>query len=337
MHLRLIVIITDILILGGLIALFGLPFFQLTALAGLWLFFYYSTRLYDLEMLRARSILRENLVKAGIINLLAAGIFALISDIPSSALISVWGLGWIFSWGMREIAASWGKRALAKFQPQVKLPLSGSAGQKDLLKKIKTKDRAFYLALKRVLDLAVAIFVGILFSPLALLAGLLIKLEDRGPIFFKKTRLGLKRKPFLMIKFRTMTPEASFQAPQIKLTREKDSRITKIGRILRKTHLDEYPQLWNVLRGEMSFVGPRPELPEIAQKIEKIEPLYRLRYLAKPGMTGWVPLNYFYAYTMEDKIKGLEYDLYYLTHRSLTFDLSITLKTPSFMLGTQGR
>jgi lipopolysaccharide/colanic/teichoic acid biosynthesis glycosyltransferase len=134
-----------------------------------------------------------------------------------------------------------------------------------------------------------------------------------------------------------MTPEASYQAPKIKLTQEKDSRITKIGHILRKTHLDEYPQLWNVFKGEMSFVGPRPELPEIAEKIEKIEPLYALRYLAKPGMTGWVPLNYFYAHTMEDKIKGLEYDLYYLIHRSLTFDLSITLKTPSFMLGTQGR
>lgn len=305
---------------------------------GLWLFFYYALRLYDLPILQDKPALQENLIKAAALNFLFTLAIAKLTPLTAKPLMLVWFWGFVLSWLIRGLLSLWLKKTKDSRPTKIPLKTARAQGAKSLITQIKAQDTLIYQALKRALDLAVAILIGLLFAPLALLAALAIKLEDNGPLFFKQNRVGYQGKLFKFIKFRTMTPEASQKGLKNQITaQENDPRITRVGSILRRTHLDEYPQLWNVLRGEMSFVGPRPEQPKIARFLEKKEPLYKLRYLAKPGMTGWATLDYVYAHTLEEHWRKLEYDLYYLTHRNIWFDLAITIKTPSYMFGRQGR
>lgn len=188
---------------------------------------------------------------------------------------------------------------------------------------------------KRFLDLASALGLGLVGAPFGVLAAMLIRLESGGPVLYSQVRLGRGGRPFRLTKFRTMAVDAEKAGPQ--WSPENDPRITRVGRVLRRTHLDELPNLWAVLRGEMSMVGPRPERPEFVALLEREVPLYRARLTVAPGLTGWAQVNHDYGDTVEAATAKLEYDLYYVRHRSFWFDLGILARTLGRTLGWRGR
>jgi lipopolysaccharide/colanic/teichoic acid biosynthesis glycosyltransferase len=194
----------------------------------------------------------------------------------------------------------------------------------------------FYQVGKRLFDILGGL-VGVLI--LALIwpfVAILILVDSGRPVVFSQTRAGKGGKPYRIIKFRTMRVDAEKQGePQ--LAKEDDVRSTRVGRILRKTRVDEWPQFINVLRGEMSLVGPRPERPELMEYFEKQIPFYRARLLEKPGITGWSQVNFGYAATIEEMSVKLEYDLYYIKRRSAVLDLVIILRTLATVFGFRGR
>ena len=194
----------------------------------------------------------------------------------------------------------------------------------------------FYRWGKRALDIiggAIGVALLIAMAPFLSLA---IALESRGPVFFSQPRAGRGGQPFRIYKFRTMRP-APPEHEQGKWADDDEHRITRIGRILRKTHLDEFPQFINVLRGEMSLVGPRPEQPALIAKLEKEIPFYRARLLVKPGLTGWAQINHGYVASVHETEIKLEYDLYYIRHRNLWLDIFIILRTFGTIFGGRGR
>jgi len=179
--------------------------------------------------------------------------------------------------------------------------------------------------LKRLLDIglsSVGLVVGL---PLGLLIAAFIRLDSRGPIFYRQERVGRHEVVFSLIKFRSMIPGAEGQGAI--WASANDHRVTRIGRILRKLHLDELPQLWNILRGDMSFIGPRPERPEFVSALKAEIPFYSLRHVVKPGLTGWAQVNYRYAASIEDSREKLEFDLYYISRMSLLLDARIAART----------
>ncbi len=194
----------------------------------------------------------------------------------------------------------------------------------------------FYDMLKRLMDILgglVGVLVLVFFLPW--IAALTI-IDDGLPVFYLQERLSKGARPYKIIKFRTMRKDAEVQGePQ--LATEDDDRATRVGRILRKTHLDELPQFINVLRGEMSLVGPRAERPIFVEKFQRKIPFYRARLLVKPGVTGWAQVNYGYAATTDETLRKLEYDLYYIKRRSILLDMLIILRTPTTMLGMKGQ
>jgi len=183
----------------------------------------------------------------------------------------------------------------------------------------------FYVAVKRGIDVAAALIGLVLGGPVVLLAAVVIKLESHGPFIYLQTRTGLHDKPFKMWKLRSMRMDAEQHGP--KWASGADDRITRTGKILRKTRLDEVPQFWNILRGEMSLVGPRPERPEFVERLAREIPFYSQRHLVKPGLTGWAQINYPYGASTEDALNKLKYDLYYIKHSSPGLDLQIILRT----------
>jgi len=183
-------------------------------------------------------------------------------------------------------------------------------------------------------DVALALLGLTLCLPLLLLCAAAVWLDDRGPVFFSQSRVGKNRLPFQVYKFRTMREEIVNGDPY---THANDNRITRAGRILRALRLDELPQLWNVLRGDMSLIGPRAEWAKLVERYEKEIPCYHFRHLVKPGITGWAQVNYPYGANLEDTLRKLEYDLYYIRHFSFVLDASIVLKTIYVMLGGKGR
>lgn len=190
---------------------------------------------------------------------------------------------------------------------------------------------------KRVLDVVITSVAMILGAPLMLLSALAIKLEDglRAPVIYRQRRVGLYNKPFDVLKFRSMIPDA--EAPgEAKWAEKDDPRITKVGRVLRKLRFDELPQLINVLRGEMSIVGPRPERPEFVDQLKEKIAFYAERHTVKPGITGWAQLRYPYGSTEQDAIEKLQYDLYYVKNHSLLLDLMIMLQTAEVILWGKG-
>lgn len=194
----------------------------------------------------------------------------------------------------------------------------------------------FYELIKRFLDVVgglVGVVVLILLSPIIILGTLL----DTGfPLTYVQTRAGKGGHPYRIIKFRTMIPDAEKDGNAV-LAQEDDVRTTRWGRFLRKTRLDEWPQFINVLAGDMSLVGPRPERPELVEHFEELIPFYRARLLAKPGITGWAQVNFSYASNIEDMAVKLEYDLYYIKRRSIMLDLLIILRTTATVFGFRGR
>ncbi len=188
--------------------------------------------------------------------------------------------------------------------------------------------------LKRLGDLLVSALLLWLSAPLLLLAALLIKLEDDGPVFYGQVRSGLDGRPFQLWKLRSMCVNA--EASGVQWSGRGDARITRIGRLLRATRLDELPQLWAVLRGQMSLIGPRPERPEIELELAQKIPHYRLRHLIRPGLSGWAQVNYPYGASLEDSANKLSYDLYYLRNFSFWLDLLILVKTMRLVLNARG-
>lgn len=179
--------------------------------------------------------------------------------------------------------------------------------------------------IRRFFDIIISIICLIVFSPLFLICYIAIKIEDNGDAIFKQERIGKNGKPFNIYKFRSMKMEAEKHGPA--LCCDKDNRLTKTGRFLREHHIDELPQLWNVLKGDMAFVGPRPERKFFIDKIMEYDNRYKLLYQIRPGVTSYATLYNGYTNTMEKMLKRLELDLYYIEHRSLLMDLSILLKT----------
>lgn len=184
---------------------------------------------------------------------------------------------------------------------------------------------AFVNFIRRFFDIIISIICLIVFSPLFLICYIAIKIEDNGDAIFKQERIGKNGKPFNIYKFRSMKMEAEKHGPA--LCCDKDNRLTKTGRFLREHHIDELPQLWNVLKGDMAFVGPRPERKFFIDKIMEYDNRYKLLYQIRPGVTSHATLYNGYTNTMEKMLKRLELDLYYIEHRSLLMDLSILLKT----------
>jgi sugar transferase (PEP-CTERM system associated) len=182
------------------------------------------------------------------------------------------------------------------------------------------------LATKRAIDLVVSAVGAVIAAPIMLLVALAIRCTSQGPIFYHQRRVGLHGQVFTVHKFRTMKIDAERHTGPMWSTAN-DDRITRIGHLLRRTRLDELPQLWNVLLGEMSFVGPRPERPEFVSQLTEKIPFYGQRHVLKPGLTGWAQVRYTYGASVEDAIEKLQYDLYYIKNLSVALDVVIMLET----------
>jgi sugar transferase (PEP-CTERM system associated) len=195
-------------------------------------------------------------------------------------------------------------------------------------------NKEFIQRIKRVIDVVLSVFLLVTLSPIALISGVMVKLESKGPILFIQKRVGKDENVFDLIKLRSMYENAESNGPV--WAEENDLRVTKIGRWIRRFRIDEIPQLWNILRGEMSFIGPRPERLEFINMLEKKIPYYYLRHTVKPGITGWAQVNYPYGASIEDSEIKLEYDLYYVKNMSLFLDFTIFLKTIGVVIFRQG-
>jgi exopolysaccharide biosynthesis polyprenyl glycosylphosphotransferase len=180
-------------------------------------------------------------------------------------------------------------------------------------------------AAKRILDIALSLLLVVGLAPMLLLVAALIKLESRGPVFYRQTRVGLDGAPFSILKFRSMRKDAEKDGPN--WARIGDDRVTRVGRYIRKLRIDEIPQAFNILAGRMSFVGPRPERPEFVSELEELIHNYDLRHLEKPGLSGWAQVKFDYGASVPDAYRKLTYDLYYIENRSFWFDCRIALMT----------
>jgi exopolysaccharide biosynthesis polyprenyl glycosylphosphotransferase len=203
----------------------------------------------------------------------------------------------------------------------------------DFLMEITLESRIPFVAeIKRVVDLVTSLLALIFLSPVMLLVALLVKISNPlAPVLYIQDRVGQFGKVFRIIKFRTMKPDAEAESGAT-WAEDGDPRITRLGSVLRKTRLDELPQFWNVFKGDMSLVGPRPERPELTKKLEIEIPFFEERYNILPGLTGWAQIRYPYGNSVEDARRKLEYDLYYMRHMSLALDLQIMLSTIRIML-----
>ena len=200
-----------------------------------------------------------------------------------------------------------------------------------------SRPSTFFEIMKRLIDVVGGLFgivVILMIFPFIAIANLL---ESGFPVFYTQRRSGRFDQPYDLVKFRTMIQDAEREDQKHYWTIEGDQRITRVGRFLRKTHLDELPQLINVVRGEMSLVGPRPERPELVEYYQERVPFYRARLLVKPGITGWAQIHQKYAASVEETNIKLEYDLYYIKHRGFLLDMIILLRTPATVLGLRGR
>ncbi len=189
-------------------------------------------------------------------------------------------------------------------------------------------------AAKRGLDVVLALAGLLLAAPLMILAAIAVRLDSPGPSLYRQARVGAHGRVFELCKFRSMRTDAENGTPI--WAKAKDGRVTRLGRFMRKTRIDELPQLWNVLRGDMSFVGPRPERPYFVEQLAAQIPFYTERHVVKPGLTGWAQVKYRYGSTIEDAMEKLRYDLYYIKHMSVFFDLTIIADTVRVIVSGSG-
>jgi exopolysaccharide biosynthesis polyprenyl glycosylphosphotransferase len=204
------------------------------------------------------------------------------------------------------------------------------------LSNLKEENKKIYEGIKRIIDILFSLILGLLTGLVSPFVALAIKIEDGGPVFYKQKRVGKNGKLFDLIKFRSMKEGAEKQKAH--WATKKDPRITKVGKLLRKTSIDELPQFINILKGEMSTIGPRPERPEFLEILTKKIPFYQIRHLVKPGLTGWAQINFPYGDSTKDALEKLQYELYYIKNRSLVLDFRIILKTIGLYLkGERGK
>jgi len=192
----------------------------------------------------------------------------------------------------------------------------------------------YTLHIKRIADIMLSLTGLTLLSPLMLITAFAIKLDSRGPVFYRQKRVGQNDSIFELLKFRSMSMDA--ESAGAVWAQVDDPRVTRVGRIIRKTRIDEVPQMWNVLKGEMSFIGPRPERPEFVAELAKEIPFYSFRHSVKSGITGWAQIKYRYGASQEDSFEKLQYDLYYIKNLSIFLDVQILLQTIKVVLFGQG-
>lgn len=190
--------------------------------------------------------------------------------------------------------------------------------------------------LKRAIDLLLSISILIILSPLIAIVAIAIKMDSKGPVIFSQERVGQKHKAYMVYKFRSMLSDAEKETGPV-WAKDNDERITRVGRFIRKWRIDETPQLWNVLKGEMSFVGPRPEREHFVKQLMEIIPYYRERFSVKPGVTGWAQVSYGYGASVRDAIEKLNYDLFYIKNMSILMDMMIIARTIKTVLFGMGR
>jgi exopolysaccharide biosynthesis polyprenyl glycosylphosphotransferase len=190
------------------------------------------------------------------------------------------------------------------------------------------------MRLKRIFDLLAAVVLGVVVAPLLLCAAVAIKIDSRGPVSYRQPRTGRNSRVFTIYKLRSMVDNA--EQSGARWSQPNDPRVTRVGRWLRRFRIDEWPQIWNVIRGDMSFIGPRPERPELNRQLEETIPYYNLRHLVAPGITGWAQVMYPYGSSVEDARQKLQYDLYYIKNHSFALDLAIILKTLRIVLKGKG-
>jgi lipopolysaccharide/colanic/teichoic acid biosynthesis glycosyltransferase len=216
-----------------------------------------------------------------------------------------------------------------------KIPLS-MINEEWFLENLMEINKKAFEKFKRVFDILGSIMLGIPTLIMFPFVALFSKIESSDKILVRQNRVGKNGKIFTLVKFRSMY-HASETDGKAKWAEEKDPRVTRVGGFLRKTRLDELPQLWNVLKGEMSFIGPRPERPEFVKRLEKEIPHYTIRHLVKPGLSGWAQIKFSYGASVEDAMEKLQYELYYIKNRSIILDLAVTAKTIATMISHAGR
>ncbi len=214
-----------------------------------------------------------------------------------------------------------------------KIPVAGLYPSSLIFSSGFKKSRVLLLT-KRLLDIVASLVLLIISLPISIVTAAAIKLDSKGPIIFSQERAGEREKVFKIYKFRSMYTDAEKHGPR--WASDNDSRITRVGRIIRKLRIDEIPQLYNILKGDMSFVGPRPERPYFVEQLKKQIPFYSERFWVKPGLTGWAQINYSYGASVEDALEKLQYDLYYIKHLSITLDIAIILQTIKVVLVGRG-
>jgi len=197
------------------------------------------------------------------------------------------------------------------------------------------KKTGFQRFFKRITDIVAAIALLLLVLPIIVITAISIKLESEGPLLFSQERIGKNKKKYMLYKFRSMIPDAESKTGPV-WAQQNDDRITRIGKFIRKWRIDEIPQLWNVLKGDMSFVGPRPEREFFINKLETIIPFYKTRFTVKPGLTGWAQVNYGYGADEADAIQKLNYELFYMKNMSFLIDLTVIARTVSTVIFKKG-
>ncbi len=190
--------------------------------------------------------------------------------------------------------------------------------------------------IKRTVDLVISLGLLILLSPLIIIVAILIKIDSAGPVFFSQERVGENHHPYMVHKFRSMRSDAEKETGPV-WAKDNDDRITRLGRFIRKWRVDEIPQLWNVLKGEMSFVGPRPEREHFVKQLMELIPYYGERFTVKPGLTGWAQVSYGYGASVRDAIEKLNYDLFYIKNMSILMDIMIVARTVKTVIFGHGR
>ena len=190
--------------------------------------------------------------------------------------------------------------------------------------------------IKRTIDLSISLTMLIFLSPIIFVVSIIIKLDSKGPVIFSQERVGQKHRPYMVHKFRSMRSDAEKDTGPV-WAKDNDDRITRIGNFMRKWRVDEIPQLWNVLKGEMSFVGPRPEREHFVKQLTEIIPYYGERFSVKPGLTGWAQVSYGYGASVRDAIEKLNYDLFYIKNMSVLMDIMIVARTVKTVIFGHGR
>jgi sugar transferase (PEP-CTERM system associated) len=196
------------------------------------------------------------------------------------------------------------------------------------------KRSAIFKRLKRGIDIIGSLLGLTVFTPVMLIISLAIKLDTKGPIFYRQERIGEDEKIFNLFKFRSMSVDAEENGPV--WAEVNDQRVTRVGQVIRKLRFDEIPQMFNVLKGEMSFIGPRPERPFFVDTLKSEIPFYSERHVIKPGITGWAQICYSYGASKEDALEKIKYDLYYIKHMSLILDLMILFETIKIVFWAKG-